>query len=216
MQSLTAQAKAKLKEIQKETDDANKILSQRQGTISELISEEEARRSNIVNLAAEKKTLDESIMAKKAELSGIEVAYTECNSKRIEASDGEISLRKEKEKHEGRQRELIYENASLESDKKDRKREIDGMTEVRSGLETEVKNLNGEKVKLEQDISMARASLAKIQGLLNKVRGAIDHALEQFRIFEGRIGRLSQETGYLISWDNPADLLEEEENHVTN
>lgn len=210
MTSLTALAKAKLKDLEKDIRDASTVLSQKESAITELTSDEEARRSRIVNLAEEEKGLISSIESKRAEEHGLDVAYSEKQQKMHNADIERETARREKENHERRQNELISENASMEADKTERKREMGGLQKVKEALEVDVKRLTGEKVTLRNDLSVGRALLARVQATYDRVKGAIERAIEQFQVFENRIGRLSEETGYMISWDDPKALLEEE------
>lgn len=210
MTSLTALAKAKLKDLEKEIREAATILSQKEETITQLISEEETRRSRIVNLSEEERILIANIKKKTAEDNGLSIAYDEKRQQMITADESKEIARKNKEHHERRQSELVTQNALLEADKIDRNREISGLEKVKESLEIDVKRLTGEKVQAGNVLSDERAKIARMQTLYDRIKGSIERAIEQFRVFETRIGRLSEETGYMISWEDPKKLLEEE------
>lgn len=208
MASITAEAKRKLAEIKSLIQSEVLILSERQGENSRLLSDNESLRSQKVNLSTDVTHLILEVSNRHAEIRALDEIIKSKNIQVCGADEKEKFSNSSREQHENKQTNLIRENAALESTKSDRLKEINGYDELIRTLEDKVRLTNSQDVVAQEELRCSRAATVSATVLKEKIMAAIDRALEQFRVFERRIGQLSQETGYTISWDDPKELLD--------
>lgn len=209
MASLTAEAKKKLAAIQKDTVAAAAVLGETEAKNTLLKSENERLANDNFAKVQEGLRLDKELEQKRTELTGLGVV------REIQEGVVEDARRKTETHHttleteETRRDELISENAALEADAEIRRDEIFGLEGVRAKLNDEIKEKNGERVKIDQDLTMKRSEVAKLVEKEGMVKGSIDRALRAFALFQKRIARFTQETGFEITFEDPGALLED-------
>lgn len=88
--------------------------------------------------------------------------------------------------------------SSLESEIKEKKEQFVQEQE-------QIKSLEDKERAFADSISKHKKVLESVLQDRAKVESSIDKAIEKFRVFEGRIQALSQETGYVLSYPKPYD-----------
>jgi len=103
---------------------------------------------------------------------------------------------------------VIDEITYAEKIKIDVSAEVEGQISLSERLSVDIKDLLTQKVVLEHGIVSGQHILDELVQKQNAVLGAIKEAMDNFRIFERRISMFSEETGYLVAYKKPQELLD--------
>lgn len=194
---------SQIDKLRLELEAAARDLAPLQTESSRLISENEANRKEIFS--------QNNTIAKNREL-----IYTlEQQIPQLEKEAYDILLKRD-EWHQGhllrevKKKELDEKIASLEQDivriESDRDTSIVRHEVVLKEIEDEsavLAVLKNEKLSLDRLTKKKSKELELLMEKENAVNSAIEEALRDFRIFEGRISQFSEETGYLVRYRSP-------------
>jgi len=211
MPSQTGAAQTRLEELKKEIEIESRKLSDITSESERLESGNEVKRKDSAHLDTELEEKRKDLSSLVEQIGNLTNDYDELVIKYRETENDERLAQENVDSIAGDANELLRQISLFEADKISKGKEVEGLDSLLETKRGEYRKLTRDLAEAETKLGVARAELKKIGGKYSRFVAAIDNALQQFRVFEGRIGQLSLETGYMISYERPQDLLDNDE-----
>lgn len=201
-------ARRTLKQIREDIVEAAKTLGATESRNEELKSENGAIEKDNESKRAHTLSLDEEIEQKRRELGILDQAIEGRRFVVISIDESAEASALSLSEIERQAKELLDQVAVLALEQSSAKRDLAGKQLLREKFESDIRNLIGQKISLEQAVARLVHEITDATQKKDGVMGAIEEALENFRIFERRINQFSQETGYMVGYKRPEALLD--------
>lgn len=209
MAGAVAQARTTLQLLTDDISKSSRDLSVIKGDHSKLLSENEVLRCEKTQLVDEIASLRSGLTQSNGELIRLRQTISESVEIKKSIDEGAQIARQETENLESERGGLLRQIALLEVLLLKLKDEEAGLKLTTERFEKDLHKILDAKLVAENDIRVAKNSLAVITRRHNDVQGAISEAMESFRLFENRIAQFTKDTGYIVGYPRPDVLLED-------
>lgn len=210
MPGQVVKARMTLKELREACLEAARTLGRTESRNATLSTENGAIEKSNANKRIVGESLDKQIVQKRQELGILDDAVEGKRYVVIMLDDSIETSAISLEDIEYQTRKLLDQLSVLEYENDSADKNLQGKELLRQRFEKDVRELIGRKISLENAVVRLLRDLDKAVAKKEGVFGAIEEALANFRVFERRIAQFTEDTGYIVGYDRPDTLLDNE------
>lgn len=204
----TGKSKSRLEEIRKEVETEARKLGDIQSEYSRLTSANEVLRKEKEILVSDGESLSVNISEKESKIEKFNEELRDI-SKKLDDSDSKIAAgEKEVYRLSLVGSEVLDRLSALDIGISEKTNIVAKLNDILTEKQRELDTLTSEIATSNQQLAIRHLKNKEAEEWYNKLQGDIEETNRKFKIYEKRISQFSADTGYLVGYQRPEMVLE--------